>query len=177
MRMLEKVRPLALEPAPGQDHPPEQDLRRFMKGELTRPEAREVVRHLLTGCPQCKQVTQRLWTLSDRRLRDLGIWRVGQATFTLLKYTRRDDAMTEAEAQAQAELQEIVRDLGAVCARLESIHDRLPVPLQETAMLLGEEEMDVSTEVRSVIECAVHDSLRPLIRDLAAAATYLPQAR
>lgn len=173
--MLEKVRLLALEPAPGQGHPCERDLARFMEGELPRTEAREIVRHLLTGCPRCKQVTHRLWTLSDCRRRALGIrQQTGQGTFNLLKWMRRDDTMTE--AQAQAELQEIVRDLGAVCARLESIHDRLPVPLQETAMLLGEEEMDVSTEVRSVIECVVHDNLRPAMRDLAAAAAYLPRA-
>ena len=37
-------------------------------------------------------------------------------------------------------------------------------------MLLGEQEMDVATEIRSIIECVLNDSLRPAIRDLAAAA-------
>jgi hypothetical protein len=32
--------------------------------------------------------------------------------------------------------------------------------------------MDVSTEIRSVIECVVNDSILPAIRDLATAAAY-----
>ncbi len=83
--------------------------------------------------------------------------------------------MTEAEAAAQAELQRIVEDLEAVRTRLAEIHEKLPVPVQETAMLLGEVEMDVSTEVRSVIECVLADRIEPAIRDLAAAASYRPQ--
>jgi hypothetical protein len=83
--------------------------------------------------------------------------------------------MTAAEAAAQAELRGIVEALDAVRARLEDMHARLPVAPEETAMLLGEREMDVATEVRSVIECVLNDSLRPAIRDLAAAASYRPQ--
>lgn len=79
--------------------------------------------------------------------------------------------MTEAEGAAQAELRRIVEELDAIQSRLTEIHTRLPVPPQETAMLLGEEEMDVATELRSVIECVLSDSLRPAIRDLAAAAS------
>jgi hypothetical protein len=37
--------------------------------------------------------------------------------------------------------------------------------------------MDVSTEVRSVIECVLNDSLHPAIRDLAAAASYRPEKK
>ena len=85
--------------------------------------------------------------------------------------------MTEAEAAAQAELREIVGDLDAIRGRLEEIHARLPVPPEETAMLVGEREMDVSTEIRSVIECVLNDSLRPAIRDLAAAASYRPREK
>ena len=79
------------------------------------------------------------------------------------------------ETAAQAELREIVKILGALCRRLQTIHDQLPVPPQETAMLVGEEEMDVATEVRSTIECVLHDSLRPAIGDLRTAAAYRPQ--
>jgi len=85
--------------------------------------------------------------------------------------------MTEVEAAAQAELREIVEELDAARARLEDIHARLPVPPEETAMLMGELETDVSTEVRSIIECVLSDSIRPAIRDLAAAASYRPQGR
>jgi len=67
--------------------------------------------------------------------------------------------MTEVEAAAQAELREIVEELDAARARLEDIHARLPVPPEETAMLMGELETDVSTEVRSIIECVLSDSL------------------
>jgi hypothetical protein len=83
----------------------------------------------------------------------------------------------ELEAAAQAELRGIVEELDSVRARLVDIHARLPVPPEETAMLLGEEEMDVATEVRSVIECVLNDSLQPAIRDLAAAASYRPRGK
>jgi hypothetical protein len=85
--------------------------------------------------------------------------------------------VTEAEAAAQGELRQIVEELDSIRARLEEIHEALPVPADETAMLLGEKEMDVSTEVRSVIECVLDDSLRPAIRDLAAAASYRSTGR
>lgn len=83
--------------------------------------------------------------------------------------------MTEAEAAAQAQLREIVEELGTLRAHLLALHQSLPVPPEETAMLLGEEEMDISTEIRSVIECVLHDSLQPAIRDLGEAASYRPR--
>jgi hypothetical protein len=83
--------------------------------------------------------------------------------------------LEEIEVAAQAELRGIVEELDGIRSRLEGIHGRLPVPPEETAMLLGEREMDVSTEVRSVVECVLTDSLRPAIRDLAAAASYRPR--
>lgn len=85
--------------------------------------------------------------------------------------------MTEAEAAAQAELREVVEKLDGIRARLVDLHAKLPVPPQEGAMLLGEEEMDVSTEVRSVIECVLADMIEPVIRDLAAAASYRPKRK
>jgi hypothetical protein len=78
--------------------------------------------------------------------------------------------VTEAEAAAQAELRQIVQELDDIRAHLEAMHERLPVPPEE-----GEEEMDIATEIRSVIECVLTDSLRPAIRDLAAAASYRPK--
>jgi len=85
--------------------------------------------------------------------------------------------VTETEAMAQLELSQIVEELDTIRARLEALHEKLPVPPDETAMLMGEQEMDVSTEVRSVIECVLSDSLRPAIRDLAAAASYRPKGK
>ena len=43
------------------DHPTDEELRRFMNGELGRYEVRAIVRHLLTGCPRCHQSTRHLW--------------------------------------------------------------------------------------------------------------------
>ena len=46
------------------------------------------------------------------------------------------------------------------------------VPAAEPAMLVGELDMDVSTEVRSVIECVVHDFIDSATRHLRSAADY-----
>jgi len=46
-------------------HPGHEDLRRFMHGDLSRPEVRGVVRHLLRGCRGCISVTQRLWQIGE----------------------------------------------------------------------------------------------------------------
>jgi hypothetical protein len=81
------------------------------------------------------------------------------------------------EEAARAELRSVVEYLDAIRARLVDLHARLPVSPQETAMLLGEEEMDFATEVRSVIECILHDMIQPAIRDLAAAAADRPKER
>jgi hypothetical protein len=42
-------------------HPTKEDLERFMRGELFEQQPRTIVRHLLTGCRQCRRVTRRLW--------------------------------------------------------------------------------------------------------------------
>jgi len=52
-------------------HPSAEELRSFMRGELKRSEVRGLVRHLLTGCPECLEVTRRLWDLGERSLRVL----------------------------------------------------------------------------------------------------------
>lgn len=52
-------------------HPSAEELRSFMRGELKRSEVRDLVRHLLTGCPECLEVTRRLWDLGERSLRVL----------------------------------------------------------------------------------------------------------
>jgi hypothetical protein len=80
--------------------------------------------------------------------------------------------MNQTEIDAQAALRRIAEQLNALRLELLDVRVSLPVPPQETAMLLGEEEMDVATEVRSIIECVVNDSIEPAIRDLQAAAAY-----
>jgi hypothetical protein len=47
------------------DHPEPAQLQRFFRGELARDETSALVRHLLTGCPRCRQETRRLWGLGD----------------------------------------------------------------------------------------------------------------
>jgi hypothetical protein len=85
--------------------------------------------------------------------------------------------MTEAETAAQESLREIVRELEGLRSRLQELHDRLPVPPQEAAMLEGEEDMDVAMEVRVVIECVLNDFIGAAIRDLQEAARYRPDAK
>ena len=81
--------------------------------------------------------------------------------------------MTQAEDVAQTELQRIVEELDAIRSRLVDLRAKLPAPPEENAMLLGEEEeMGVSTEVRSIIECVLNDSILPAIQDLAAASSH-----
>jgi hypothetical protein len=46
-------------------HPHPRQLERFMSSELPRPEVALIVRHLLEGCPECVQVTHRLWCLGS----------------------------------------------------------------------------------------------------------------
>jgi hypothetical protein len=115
----------------------------------------------------------------DRERADPGNRRVHRQTPQSERVLRRKKrgAVTQAEADAQAELRGIVVELESVRSRLVAIHARLPVPPEETAMLVGEKEMDVSTEVRSVIECVLNDSIEPAIRDLAAAASYRPKEK
>lgn len=78
--------------------------------------------------------------------------------------------MTEPEAAAQEQLREIAADLKTIRFRLQGVKGSLPVPKEEEAMLLGERDMDASTEVRSVIECVLNDSIDPAIQDILAAA-------
>jgi len=84
--------------------------------------------------------------------------------------------MLEKEAEAQSQLRRIVEELQTVGLRLREIAAGLPVSPRETAMLLGEEEPDVATEVRSVIECVLADQIEPAVRDLGAAASYRQRA-
>jgi len=49
-------------PGPGpRAHPSEADLASLLRGELPRPQAVVVVRHLLTRCPSCLQLASSLW--------------------------------------------------------------------------------------------------------------------
>jgi len=64
---------------PDPSHPASDELERFMRCELKRPERPAVVRHLLTGCPRCLAVTQRLWDFGDRAPREVAGTGAGEA--------------------------------------------------------------------------------------------------
>lgn len=78
------------------------------------------------------------------------------------------------EADAQRQVRDITAELEAVRFRLLGVRASLEVPPMEPVMLIGEMDMDVSTELRSVIECVVSDFIDSAIRDLQAAASYTP---
>lgn len=82
------------------------------------------------------------------------------------------DPFEATEEEAQEQLRAIAADLEAIRFRLLGVRASLPVPVTEPAMLVGEMEMDVSTEVRSVIECVVNDFIDSAIRDIRSAADY-----
>ena len=79
---------------------------------------------------------------------------------------------TEAEIAAQEKLKRIAAELESIETRLWGVHASLPEPPIEDLQKDDEEEKDVATEVRSVIECVINDWLRSAIRDLQAGAEY-----
>ncbi len=86
--------------------------------------------------------------------------------------------MTESKSLAddlaaiQEELREVLPDLKGIERRLKAIHGRLPGPSNTEREQEAEDEEDVSTEIRSVIECVLTDSLGPAIRDLETVSRY-----
>jgi hypothetical protein len=83
--------------------------------------------------------------------------------------------MTREEEEAQAELRRIVEALKKVRSQLRDIAAALPSTLEEA--MYAEEDPDVATEVRSIIECVLTDQIGPAVRDLAAAAEYRRKER
>jgi hypothetical protein len=129
-------------PTPG---PTARDLARFLRGELSRDEVREVVRHLLRRADPGRN-----------------------------PMTRENSPVHDAEAAARVRLKEIAEELKALEKKLRGIHKSLAPTEDARAAAESDADNDVSTEIRSVIECVLADSLGPAIRDLQAAASYLP---
>ena len=69
---------------------------------------------------------------------------------------------------AQRQLRDIIRALEAIGFRLAGVEAALPPSPAETDRLqdVGTEETDLVTQLRSVIQCVLKDSLQPLIGDL-----------
>ena len=78
--------------------------------------------------------------------------------------------MVEMET-TRTQLREIVGELEAVKLRLQGVKDSLPQPAVEGD--LG--TMEARAEVRTVIECVLHDSIAPAIRDLRGAAALVSE--
>jgi hypothetical protein len=77
---------------------------------------------------------------------------------------------------AQAGLREVVSDLKANRLRLQEILEILPPSPAETDPGAEMDQTDPETEIRTVIQCVINDSLAPAIEDLTDAAE-LPGAR
>jgi hypothetical protein len=74
---------------------------------------------------------------------------------------------------ARRRLLQIVAELKAMRTRLREVVAILPAP-PEGGRETDAEEMDLATEVRSVVDCVLQDSLGPALRDLQAVADLLP---
>jgi hypothetical protein len=78
--------------------------------------------------------------------------------------------VSEPEEIAQEQLREIVRDLEATRFQLLGVRGTLPPTPLEVVDLLEDEPPDTSADLRTVIQCVLHDYLRPAICELRAAA-------
>lgn len=84
------------------DHPDPRLLERFLRGEASALERRTIVRHMLTGCLQCLEITRPLWRFGDRPLLPLGD-------------TERDGEGEEGEEERGEELGEDPRPAAEAC--------------------------------------------------------------
>ena len=151
-------RPEAAARIPGVSHHPAEDLlSRFLSGETTRAETREIVRHLLTGCPDCRAFTSAAWR--------------GSAARSIHGRTGRMTALDLARQQ----IRRMVEDLRGDRYQLIGIQASIPPTRQETSPEDLAGDPDASTELRSILANAIQDSLDPLIRDLETAAGYEPR--
>jgi len=87
------------------------------------------------------------------------------------------ESPSELEAAVLDALEVAAEDLKKIDKRLVALHDSVPASSIADQEEDNDEEMDVATEIRSVIECVLADSIRPAIRDLLAAAAYARKKR
>jgi hypothetical protein len=142
------------------DHPAEEDLHRFMRGETAPRETREIVRHLLRGCLACTGVTGRLWDLAEPGPRlDSRPPRIhaggphGRAKMTGLE--------TVIE-----QVRDIAREVENLQFRLLGVQSTLPEATAESVRLLDVDPMDATTEIRAIIDCVLRDRIEPALREL-----------
>jgi hypothetical protein len=83
------------------------------------------------------------------------------------------DSTLDLQTVVQEHVLPAVSELKALQEKLRSLRDSLPAPSGQDE----EREMDAVTELRSVIDCVLVDSLGPAGRDLAAVAVYVSRSR
>jgi hypothetical protein len=88
-----------------------------------------------------------------------------------------NESPSELEAAVQDALEVLAEDLKKIDKRLVVLHGSVPAPSIGDREEDADEEIDVATEIRSVIDCVLTDSIRPAIRDLLAAAAYARKKR
>jgi hypothetical protein len=162
-------------------HPSPADLERFMRGEMEEAERQAIVRHLLTGCEKCREVTARLWNHGARRPLSL-IEMLAQPEMRL-KARRRpgrpkkwDPRMSAAVTSLESVAQEILREYAR---ELESLRDRLEILAAGLSRIpAGDpDRVSIAEELRAAIACVMQDTLRPAIDDLRAAAEYTAEPK
>jgi tetratricopeptide (TPR) repeat protein len=103
-------------------------LERFRRGEAGREEARAVVRHLLAGCPECRQATARIWPALDAPGEETGHARPGRGAGV------GDYDYSAAFARAERDVsrhQLLLAEERAAVPRLRQELARHPTPRQE----------------------------------------------
>jgi hypothetical protein len=159
-------------------HPFPADLERFMRGEMEDAERQAVVRHLLTRCEKCCEITARLWNHGSRQAISL-IEMLAKPEMRLAGRRRRgrpkkwDPRMSAAVASLESVAQEILREY---TRELEDLRDRLEILAAGLSRIpvQAPEKVSIAEELQAVIACVVQDTLRPAIDDLRAAADFAP---
>lgn len=82
--------------------------------------------------------------------------------------TQSERPASASEARAQEELRRIVEELKSTGTRLRAVHQSVAAPAEDEATQDAADEMDLATEIRTVIDCVLADNLEPAIRDLQA---------
>jgi hypothetical protein len=152
---------------PRDAHPSLADLERFMHCELEDAELQQaIVRHLLAGCEKCRAITGRLWNHGARE--PISLVEMLASPKTLARHRRRaksgkwDPRMSAAVASLESVAREILKEY---VKELEGIHGRLEILAAGLARVPR-----VGEPLQAAIACVLHDTLRPAIDDLRAAA-------
>ena len=153
-------------------HPDRAQLNRFIRCETSPAELRAVVRHLLTQCPRCVQITRELWAIGGTRPTALDFLLLAKIRGCRPKLpserTGRPAAIAVIESVAQERLLEIVEVVEEARDRLQLLVGGLPPPPPD----LDPEEDNVIVELHAVIASVLRESIRPAIDDLLSAAFF-----